>query len=108
MDAGGFTGSSSGTGGPAGAGGAGAGAGAGAGGGGAKGAAAALGLREGELRVVFRAMLAAYVALLQNPFFEPDEHAPLGGRGGRRITSRRFGEEMRRIGETWTPGITSL
>jgi trafficking protein particle complex subunit 2 len=70
--------------------------------------AAALGLREGEVKIVFRAMLQAYVALLQNPFYEPDEHAPLGGSGGSRITSRRFGEEMRRIGENWTPGVTSL
>jgi trafficking protein particle complex subunit 2 len=83
-------------------------AGQGGAGGGAGKPAAALGLREGEVRVVFRAMLAAYVALLQNPFYEPDEHAPLGGAGGKRITSRRFGEEMRRIGETWTPGVTSL
>ncbi|KAF3058571.1 Malonyl CoA-acyl carrier protein transacylase [Daldinia childiae] len=63
-----------------------------------------VGLRETELRVVFRAMQTAYVRLLQNPFYDPDEHAPLvlppgGGVGGKRITSRKFAEEMRRIGE---------
>lgn len=73
-----------------------------------------VGLREQELRVVFRAMQTAYVRLLQNPFYDPDEHAPLvvagggGGSGGKRITSRKFAEEMRRIGEGWAPGITSL
>ncbi|PHH80822.1 hypothetical protein CDD80_6912 [Ophiocordyceps camponoti-rufipedis] len=75
----------------------------GAGGGGGGG-----GLREGELKPVFRAMQAAYVRLLQNPFYDPDEHAPLGGKGGRQITSRRFVEDMKRIGEAWTPGVTSL
>ncbi|KAI0842448.1 snare-like protein [Hypoxylon sp. FL0890] len=70
-----------------------------------------IGLRETDLRVVFRAMQTAYVRLLQNPFYDPDEHAPLmpaGGGGGKRITSRKFAEEMRRIGESWAPGVTSL
>ncbi|PFH56781.1 hypothetical protein XA68_16017 [Ophiocordyceps unilateralis] len=66
------------------------------------------GLRDGELKPVFRAMQAAYVRLLQNPFYDPDEHAPLGGRGGKQITSRRFVEDMKRIGEGWTPGVTNL
>ncbi|OTB01471.1 hypothetical protein M426DRAFT_64018 [Hypoxylon sp. CI-4A] len=69
-----------------------------------------VGLRETELRVVFRAMQTAYVRLLQNPFYDPDEHAPLSpaGGGGKRITSRKFSEEMRRIGENWAPGVASL
>lgn len=57
---------------------------------------------------VFRAMQTAYIRLLQNPFYEPDEHSPPGGRGGKKITSRRFAADMRRIGEAWTPGVTSL
>ncbi|KAE8445280.1 hypothetical protein EG329_013518 [Mollisiaceae sp. DMI_Dod_QoI] len=64
-----------------------------------------LGLRDGEMKVVFRAMQAAYVRLLQNPFFDPDEHSPPTGRGGKKITSRKFIEEMKRIGETWMPGV---
>ncbi|KAK2027721.1 Sedlin [Colletotrichum zoysiae] len=68
----------------------------------------AVGLREQELRVVFRAVQNAYVRLLQNPFYEPDEHAPVSGRGGRVIKSKKFEGEVRRIGETWTPGVTSL
>ncbi|PNY27483.1 Trafficking protein particle complex subunit 2-like protein [Tolypocladium capitatum] len=69
---------------------------------------AAAGLRDAELKPVFRAMQGAFVRLLQNPFFEPDEHVPLGGRGGRSITSKKFSEDMKRIGEGWTPGVTSL
>ncbi|KAK4191110.1 trafficking protein particle complex subunit 2-like protein [Podospora australis] len=74
----------------------------------ASAAAAGVGLREGEMKVVFKAMQAAYIRLLQNPFFDPDEHSPPGGHGGRKITSRKFGEDMRRIGEGWTAGVTSL
>lgn len=73
-----------------------------------RGAAAVVGLREGDMKPVFRAMQTAYVRLLQNPFYEPDEHAPLTGHGGKRIVSRRFGADMRRIGEGWTVGVTSL
>ncbi|CAG1993647.1 unnamed protein product [Fusarium graminearum] len=69
---------------------------------------AAAGLRDAELKPVFRAMQHAYVKLLQNPFYDPDEHAPLGGRGGKKITSRKFTDDMKRIGEGWTPGVTSL
>ncbi|CEJ80204.1 Putative Longin-like protein [[Torrubiella] hemipterigena] len=77
------------------------------GGGGTTGGLGA-GLRDSELKPVFRAMQTAYVRLLQNPFYNPDEHSPLGGRGGKKITSKRFAEDMRRIGESWTPGVTSL
>ncbi|EKD16561.1 uncharacterized protein L3040_001302 [Drepanopeziza brunnea f. sp. 'multigermtubi'] len=63
-----------------------------------------LGLREGEMKMVFRAMQAAYVRLLQNPFYDPDEHSPPAGKGGKKITSRRFAEDLRKIGEGWTPG----
>ncbi|KXX75369.1 Trafficking protein particle complex subunit 2-like protein [Madurella mycetomatis] len=71
-------------------------------------AGAAAGLREGEMRPVFKAMQAAYIRLMQNPFFAPDEHSPHSGHGGKKITSRKFAEDMRRIGENWTPGVTNL
>lgn len=96
--------------------GAGAGAAAGAGGGGggpssssrsSTAAAAVVGLRESDMKVVFRAMQGAYVRLLQNPFYEPDEHGAAGG-GGKRIASKSFEGDMRRIGEGWTVGVTSL
>lgn len=54
---------------------------------------------------MFRAMQTAYVKLLQNPFYDPDEHSPPTGRGGTRITSKRFTEDMRRTGESWVPGL---
>lgn len=69
--------------------------------------AAVVGLREGDMKVVFRAIQSAYVRLLQNPFYEPDEHSSQGG-GGRRITSKKFEGDMRKIGESWTVGVTSL
>lgn len=68
-------------------------------------ATAGMGLREGEMKPVFRAMQAAYIRLLQNPFYEPDEHSPVTGRGGKKITSRKFAADMGRIGETWSPGM---
>ncbi|KAK3295027.1 Sedlin [Chaetomium fimeti] len=71
-------------------------------------AGAAAGLREGEMRPVFKAMQLAYVKLLQNPFFDPDEHSPPAGQGGAKITNKKFAADMRRIGEAWTPGITNL
>lgn len=82
------------------------------------------GLREGEMKLVsatlgglmrgadgiqvFRAMQTAYVGLLQNPFYDPDEHSPPTGRGGKKITSRKFMEEIRRTGESWVPGQGAL
>lgn len=49
-------------------------------------------------------MQTAYIRLLQNPFYDPDEHCPVNGKGGKKIVSRRFVEDMRRIGEGWIPG----
>ena len=63
------------------------------------------GLREAELKVVFRAVQTAYVRLTQNPFFEPDD---VLGKQGKKITSKKFEAEVRRVGENWTPGVTSL
>ncbi|KAK3402004.1 Sedlin [Sordaria brevicollis] len=71
-------------------------------------AASSVGLREGEMKVVFKAMQTAYIKLLQNPFFDPDEHSPLTGSGGKKITSKKFAADMRRIGENWGPGMTVL
>ncbi|KAI3326079.1 Sedlin [Xylariaceae sp. AK1471] len=87
---------------------------AGGGGGGKSVGGGGVGLRDNELKPVFRAMQTAYVRLLQNPFYDPDEAVPGSagktgpGAGAKRITSRKFGDEVRRIGETWTPGVTSL
>ena len=78
-----------------------------------------MGLREGDLKLVFKAMQGAWVGLLQNPFFEVDEVVGRNsggkegsgggqGKGDKKIRSRRFEMEMRRIGEGWRPGMAGL
>ena len=60
----------------------------------------------------FRALQTAYIRLLQNPFYTPDDHVPMAAAGGRssgaQIKSRRFIAEVERIGMTWRPGITNV
>lgn len=60
----------------------------------------------------FKALQTAYVRLLQNPFYVPDEHTPMaiaGGKGkGGGITSKRFVGEVKRIGDVWRPGSGSI
>ncbi|KAJ2905544.1 Sedlin [Zalerion maritima] len=68
-------------------------------------ASASTGLRDAELKPLFKAMQTSWVRLLQNPFFDLDEHVLPGGRGGRKITSKKFGEDMRRLGMGWIPGV---
>jgi hypothetical protein len=53
-------------------------------------------------------MQNAYIRLLQNPFYDPDEHSPVTGRGGKKIDSKRFANEMRKIGEGWALGVLNL
>ncbi|KAG0125158.1 Longin-like domain-containing protein, partial [Tuber indicum] len=60
------------------------------------GSGGGLGVKDGELKGVFRALQTAYIRLVCNPFFEL-------GAGGL-VTSRRFIEEVARIGEAWAPG----
>ncbi|MCJ1356035.1 MAG: hypothetical protein MMC33_006029 [Icmadophila ericetorum] len=71
-----------------------------------------LGIKEGELKPAFRALQTAYIRLLQNPFYNPDEHTPMAvatskGKSGQ-ITSRKFIAEVERIGMAWRPGVTSI
>jgi len=68
-----------------------------------------IGLMENQ---AFKALQTAYIRLLQNPFYTPDEHTPMAvasgkGRGGG-ITSRRFVGEVRRIGEVWRLGMANV
>ncbi|CAK7262995.1 hypothetical protein SEPCBS119000_000258 [Sporothrix epigloea] len=67
-----------------------------------------VGLRESEVKPIFKAMQSAYVRLLQNPFYDPDEHSPPSGQGGKSIISKRFAGDMQRIGEAWIPGIANF
>lgn len=61
------------------------------------------------LTQAFRALQTAYVKLLQNPFYNPDDNV-LGKESQTQskpkgIASRQFVEEVNRIGRTWAPGI---
>lgn len=71
------------------------------------------GIRHGDIWPVFRALQSAYVGLLRNPFFDPDEHGPQNvevadalGRG--KIGSQRFMALVRQVGEEWYPGLVHL
>lgn len=57
-----------------------------------------------DLKGAFRALQGAWIRLMRNPFFVPDEMGPGGGGGGKGITSPSFVGEVRRIGEVWRPG----
>jgi hypothetical protein len=61
----------------------------------------------------FRALQTAYVRLLQNPFYNPDEHtssanatSPRDASAG--ITDRKFVAEVDRLGRLWAPGLSSI
>jgi trafficking protein particle complex subunit 2 len=73
---------------------------------------AIVGLRDAELKPAFRAVQTAYIQLMLNPFFTPEERTPLqvANTTGRpaNITSRKFADELQRIGTAWYPGITSI
>ncbi|KAF2085910.1 Sedlin [Saccharata proteae CBS 121410] len=74
-------------------------------------AALGLGLKDADLKPAFRALQTAYVGLLRNPFYDPEAHSPAaaeGNVGSTQITSRRFIDEVKRVGETWAPGMTTL
>ena len=75
-------------------------------------APAAVGLRDAELKPAFRAVQTAYIHLMLNPFYMPDERTPLqvANYGGKspEITSKKFISEIQRIGKTWYPGIGSV
>ncbi|EXJ77561.1 hypothetical protein A1O3_09788 [Capronia epimyces CBS 606.96] len=71
-----------------------------------------VGLRDAELKPAFRAVQTAYIQLMLNPFYSPDHRTPLQianyGDKSPEITSKRFINELQRIGKIWTPGITSI
>ncbi|KAF1810186.1 Sedlin [Eremomyces bilateralis CBS 781.70] len=73
----------------------------------------AVGLRDADLKPAFRALQTAYIGLLRNPFYDPDQHSVLPNKSEQsfessQITSEKFISEVRRIGEKWAPGVTSL
>lgn len=77
-----------------------------------KKAAPVLGLRDSDLKPAFRAIQTAYVQLMLNPFYKPEDRTPMQlmhatGRAAE-ITSKKFIAEMQRIGRTWSPGVAGL
>lgn len=71
-----------------------------------------VGLRDAELKPAFRAVQTAYIQLLLNPFYTPEDRTPLQlanyeGRAAE-ITSKKFATELQRIGRVWYPGVASV
>lgn len=58
----------------------------------------------------FQALQTAYIRLLRNPFYVPDEHDPklTRGKGSLQIASPRFIKDVERVGKTWYPGIGTM
>ncbi|KIX95328.1 uncharacterized protein Z520_08845 [Fonsecaea multimorphosa CBS 102226] len=73
---------------------------------------AAVGLRDADLKPAFRAVQTAYIHLMLNPFYMPDERTPLqiANYGGKspEITSKKFIAEIQRVGKAWYPGIGTI
>ncbi|KAL9107969.1 MAG: hypothetical protein Q9227_007184 [Pyrenula ochraceoflavens] len=72
-----------------------------------------VGLRESDLKPAFRALQTAYIHLLQNPFYKPDDHRPMiiaktPGARSPEITNKKFIGEVQRIGKAWVPGVASV
>ncbi|KAL2863028.1 uncharacterized protein BJX67DRAFT_385013 [Aspergillus lucknowensis] len=64
--------------------------------------------RESDLKPAFRALHAAYIQLLQNPFYSPDDYVamtsgPIQAAKPVHITDRKFVAEVKRIGSSWAP-----
>jgi len=59
----------------------------------------------------FRALQAAYINMLRNPFYTPDEPQAAGGdqkAASAQITSTSFIREVRRIADVWTVGVANI
>ncbi|CAD0097240.1 unnamed protein product, partial [Aureobasidium vineae] len=59
----------------------------------------------------FQALQKAYINLLRNPFYTPEDHSPSASAhqsaSSTQITSRNFTNEINRIGRVWAPAIAS-
>lgn len=69
-----------------------------------------VGVRDADFKPAFRALQAAYVRLLRNPFYDPDEHSPHAPNADQsarslQITSPMFINDIDYIGRSWYPGI---
>lgn len=71
-----------------------------------------LGLRDSDMKPAFKAIQSAYIALLMNPFYTPETRTPVQtmqatGKAAE-IKSKKFANEMQRIGKLWYPGIPTI
>ncbi|KAL4935754.1 hypothetical protein BDV06DRAFT_120753 [Aspergillus oleicola] len=69
--------------------------------------------RESDLKPAFRALQTAYIQLLQNPFYSPDDHITMTSGSTQaakpsHLTDKKFITEVNRIGNSWAAGITDL
>ena len=57
-------------------------------------------------RQAFHALQTAYIRLLRNPFYVPDDHDSRRAKGAAslEINSPNFVKEVERIGNAWYPG----
>ena len=58
----------------------------------------------------FQALQTAYIRLLRNPFYVPDDHDPKISKraGSLQNSSPRFLKDIEHIGRTWYPGIPTM
>lgn len=58
----------------------------------------------------FQALQTAYIRLLRNPFYVPDDHDPRRAKGAAsiEINSPKFVKEVERIGNAWYPGNVAI
>ncbi|KAF2399183.1 Sedlin [Trichodelitschia bisporula] len=73
----------------------------------------AVGIRDADLKPAFRALQTAYINLMRNPFFNPVEASALKAGVDQKISSDQinspgFIKEVKRIGEAWTAGATTI
>ncbi|KAL2819953.1 Sedlin [Aspergillus cavernicola] len=69
--------------------------------------------RESDLKPAFRALQTAYIQLMQNPFYSPDDQITITNGAIQtatppHITNQKFVAEVNQIGNLWAPGVTSL
>jgi hypothetical protein len=65
---------------------------------------------QGHYFQAFQALQTAYIRLLRNPFYVPDEHDSRRAKvnASLEINSPNFIREVERIGNAWYPGLSTI
>ncbi|KAL5050190.1 hypothetical protein BDW71DRAFT_121793 [Aspergillus fruticulosus] len=71
------------------------------------------GFREADLKPAFRALQTAYIQLLQDPFYSPNDYGSMTnsavqGTKPSQITNHKFIAEVNRVGNSWAAGSCNL